>query len=275
MSSHVSQGNHPIAMDTRSLISKRYRTITKAVNRTFWDSSSETSNSRYVGSYGRGTAIDTSDLDVLIALPPEEYDHFTSLSGNGPSRLLQAVKDAILDSYPKTDVKGDGQVVVVKFSDGMRFEILPAFQNQDYWGRWDGTYVYPDTHMGGNWLTTNPKAEQDAMADKNGYSSSNGLLFDTCKHIRYVRDTEYTSYHLSGILIDSFVYAAIKDWHWLRDGEQGSGKPSGTYEQVLLDYYDSFKYPDLISPTIYAPGSGMRVGVYDWKVLGKVLNKMV
>ena len=124
-------------------------------------------------------------------------------------------------------------------------------------------------------MTTNPKAEQDAMADKNGYYASNGLLFDTCKHIRYVRSDRFSSYHLSGILIDSFVYAAIKDWHWLRDGEQGSGKPSGTYEQVLLDYYNQFKYPTIIPPTIKAPGSGMQVGVDDWDALGKVLNKMV
>lgn len=276
MSSHVQQNNHPISQDTCSLISKRYKTITKAVNKTFWDSSSETAHSRYVGSYGRGTAINTSDLDVLIELPDEEYDHFTSLTGNGPSRLLQAVKDAILEAYPKTDVKGDGQVVVVKFSDGMKFEILPVFQHASiFTGLWDGTYLYPDTHMGGNWMTTNPKAEQDAMADRNGYYASNGLLFDTCKHIRYVRSDSFSSYHLSGILIDSFVYAAIKDWHWLRDGEQGSGKPSGTYEQVLLDYYNQFKYPTIIPPTIKAPGSGMQVGVDDWDVLGKVLNKMV
>lgn len=100
MSSYVKQNNHPILQDTRSLISKRYKTITKAVNTKFWYSSSETAHSRYVGSYGRGTAINTSDLDVLIELPDEEYDHFASINGNGPSRLLQAVKDAILVSYP-------------------------------------------------------------------------------------------------------------------------------------------------------------------------------
>lgn len=276
MSSFVSQGNHSIAQETRSLISKRYKTITKAVNVSFWGSSSETLHSRYVGSYGRGTAINTSDLDVLIELPSNEYDHFTSLSGNGPSRLLQAVKDAILAAYPKTDIRGDGQVVVINFSDGMKFEILPAFQHLNpFTALWDGTYVYPDSHMGGNWMTTNPKVEQDAMGIKNSYDESNGLLFDTCKHIRYIRGDSFSSYHLSGILIDSFVYAAIKDWHWLRDNEQGSGKPAGTYEQVLLDYYNQFPYPSLFPPTIYAPGSGMNVGVDDWEVLGKVLGKMV
>ena len=99
----------------------------------------------------------------------------------------------------------------INFSDGMFFEILPAFKN------WDGSYRYPDTNMGGNWRSTNPKAEQDAMKNKN--ISSNGLLFDTCKHLRYVRDNYFRSYHLSGIVIDSFVYQAIGNWRWLSSGE--------------------------------------------------------
>ena len=164
----VTKNAHIINADTRSLISTRYKRITKAVNQTFWDSISETVHSFYVGSYGRGTAINTSDLDVLIELPDSEFEHFSSANGNGQSRLLQAVRNALLVTYPKTDIKGDGQVVVVQFSDDMKFEILPAFKNNTIWG-WDGTYKYPDTHMGGNWMSTNPKAEQDAIKEKNEY----------------------------------------------------------------------------------------------------------
>ena len=91
----------------------------------------------------------------------------------------------------------------------------------------------------------------------------------------HVRDERFKSHHLSGILIDSFVFAAIGFWHWLRENEQ-SGKNEKAYEQVLLDYYKN-NYPNAsyIAPNIYAPGSGMKVGVDDWDVLGKVLNKMV
>lgn len=275
MSSCVTKNNHPIDLDTRSLVSARYKRITKAVNKEFWNSTSETAHSRYVGSYGRGTAISTSDLDVLIELPNEEYDHFTVLAGNGQSRLLQVVKDAIMETYRNTDVKGNGQVVVVNFSDGMKFDILPAFQNLNIWGCWDGTYKYPDTHMGGNWMSTNPNAEQDAMDVKNSYNNSNGLLKDTCKHIRYVKAEFFKSYHLSGILIDSFVYSAIGYWHWRRDEEQRE-QNSKSYEQVLLDFYNiNYPHPSILTPTIYAPGSGVKVGVDDWCVLGKVLNTMV
>lgn len=273
MSSHVIKDNHAIDKDTRALISKRYKRITKAVNEEFWNSDSEIAHSRYVGSYGRGTAVSTSDLDVLMELPGEEYDHFTSLYGNGQSRLLQAMKDAILDTYPNTDIKGDGQVVVIKFSDDMKFEILPAFQNLNMWESWDGTYTYPDTHMGGNWMTTNPKAEQEAIDERDGYDYANGLLTDTCKHIRYIKSEYYSSYHLSGILIDTFVYDAIGGWHWLRDDEKKGNGFGKSFEETLLDYFNNF--PSYYTPTLYAPGSGMKVDCADWDVLGKILNRMV
>lgn len=276
MSSYVKQYNHSIASEIRSIISSRYKRITRAINSEFWSSTSETAHSRYVGSYGRGTAITTSDLDVLHELPDDEYERFTSTSGNGQSRLLQAVKDAIQSTYPRTDVKGAGQVVAIKFSDGMRFEILPAFQNKSIWG-WDGTYKYPDTHMGGNWLSTNPIGEQEAMKEKNSSAKTNGLLFDTCKHIRYIRDTYYSSYHLSGILIDSFVYIAIGNWRWMKDGEESGDQRAGAFEQALLDYYNErYPFASIIAPSLFAPGSGLQIDTSKgWDVLGKVLNRMV
>ena len=150
MSLPIRKRGEIIPQDTRNTISMRYHTITKAINCEFWNSQSETQNSLYVGSYGRGTAINSSDLDVLFELPQNEYNRYDLVKGNGQSRLLQAVRNAILTSYPRSEVRADGQVVKVLFSDGMKFEILPAFKNIDWWGQWNGTYIYPDTNMGGN-----------------------------------------------------------------------------------------------------------------------------
>ena len=252
-----------INAEQRSTISNRYKRITKAVNKEFWGIESETAHSFYVGSYGRGTAIDTSDIDILVELPRDVYDQYDAHKGNGQSRLLQAVKNAILESFPLSDVRGDGQVVVVNFTDSIKFEILPAFKHLDFFGNWTGTYDYPDSNMGGNWLSTNPKAEQDAMAKKN--MESNGLLFDTCKHMR---DTHFSSYHLPGIVIDSFVYHSIANWHWLRSGEE-STQPLGTYEKRLFNQCPSYSF------YLTAPGSGMQVKTSDCiEVLNKVLNYM-
>lgn len=264
---------HPIPQEVRSTISARYLRVTKAINRAFWNSDSDSAHSFYVGSYGRRSAINSSDVDILVELPSSEYDHFTSLNGNGQSRLLQAVKDAILSTYSNSNVRGDGQVVVVSFSDGIIFEILPAFRNETPFG-WDGTYKYPDTHMGGNWLSTNPKAEIEAMDTKDSYYESNGLLSATCQHIRFVRDKYYSSYHLSGIVIDSFVYLAIGGWHFLREGEnQGSG--AETFEEYLLKKYNDISGYGYVVPALRAPGSLMKVEASkSWETLGKVLRYM-
>lgn len=267
MSYHVLKHGETIPMDTRTAISTRYKTVTKAINREFWNTTSETTHSLYVGSYGRGTAIDTSDIDVLVELPKAEYDRFDVYKGNGQSRLLQAVKSAIQASYPRTDVRADGQVVKVSFADGMKFEVLPAFTCSDWFG--NTTYQYPDTNMGGNWRSTNPKAEQDAMRNKN--KSDYGLLFDTCKHMRYIRDNYYGSYHLSGIVIDSFVYAVISGWSWSQSSSASSA-PAGDYEKHLYDAY-LHKYRYLT--TISAPGSNQSVDLSSSKdCLEKVLYKM-
>ena len=265
MSNRVQKYGEKILQSTRNLISYRYHAITKAINKEFWELSSETMHSIYVGSYGRNTAINTSDIDILVEIPSNFFDRFNSLSGNSQSRMLQVVKNVIISSYPRSNIHADGQVIKIDFSDGMNFEIVPAFKNIN------GSYQYPDSNMGGNWKSTNPKAEQKAMAEKN--KSSNGLLYDTCRHIRFIRDNYFSSYHLSGIVIDSFVYNAIGNWRWLNNGE-ASSQPSGTYEKILLDYYNncSIKY----GLNINAPGSYDIVSTNtSYECLEKVLKKII
>ena len=209
----------------RSLISTRYQTVTRAVNIEFWNSSSNSAHSLYVGSYGRGTAIDTSDIDILVEVPESNYRRYDTLKGNGQSRLLQAVRNALLSSYPRTDIRADGQVVKVQFSDGMKMEVLPAFRKPSYISTMD-EYTYPDTNNGGCWLSTNP----------NNY---------------------FSSYHLSGIVIDSFVFNAISGWQWTQDGDSSS-TVLGTYEESLLQKYYTI-FPSKYYATIQAPGSNQTI----------------
>ena len=254
MSSYVTKHGETIPSNMRSLISTRYQTVTRAVNVEFWNSSSNSAHSLYVGSYGRGTAIDTSDIDILVEVPESNYRRYDTLKGNGQSRLLQAVRNALLSSYPRTDIRADGQVVKVLFSDGMKMEVLPAFRKPSYISTMD-EYTYPDTNNGGCWLSTNPKAEQEALRLKN--NTSFGLLFDTCKHIRFIRDNYFSSYHLSGIVIDSFVFNAISGWQWTQDGDSSS-TALGTYEESLLQKYYTI-FPSKYYATIQAPGSNQTI----------------
>lgn len=47
-------------------IRRRYKQITKRLNLDFWDSDSETSHSIYVGSYGRDTDVNVSDVGIKL-----------------------------------------------------------------------------------------------------------------------------------------------------------------------------------------------------------------
>lgn len=245
----ITKNNNAIPLDIRQLISQRYKRITKAVNQAFWESDSDTKHSLYVGSYGRGTAVSTSDLDILISLPEGQFDRFDGYKGNGQSKLIQCLKDTIQTTYPHTDIHGDGQVVVASFSDRIRFELLPAFEQVSTQGY--NTFLYPDSNLGGAWKATNPKAEQYALKTRN--HSSNGLLFDTCKQIRTIRDERFTSYHLSGIVIDSFVYYAIEGWRWTTGGTASSNP--GDYEKHLLEVFNKKFASGLFPIALFAPGS--------------------
>ena len=237
-------------------ISNRYKTVTKLINEKFWNINSDTKNSLYVGSYGRGTAISTSDIDILVCLPESEYIHFNTIKGNSQSRLLQAVRQNILSIYPTSRVRADGQVIIIEFSDNIKFEILPAFKNY-----YNDTYKYPDSNMGGRWLSTRPKIEQEAIKTKN--IDTDGLLINTCKYIRYIRDNYFSSYYLSGIVIDSFVYNALA-YTYRRFANTYS------YHSYLLDHFKT------LSGYITTPGSQESISISKSNFcLEKVLNYMV
>src|SRR4030043_2457557 len=77
-------------------ISSRYKAITRRLNSDFWDTTSETSHSLYVGSYGRNTAIQGfSDLDMVFELPSDLYLQYDKHNGNGQSALLQFVRNSM------------------------------------------------------------------------------------------------------------------------------------------------------------------------------------
>ena len=108
-----------------------------------------------VGSWGRTTQVrPSSDIDVLFVLPASEKARFDNYSGNGQSALLQEVKSVLQQTYPATDMRGDGQVVQVKFNSIM-VEILPAFRSSENY-----TFHFPDTHNGGSWKASHPEFEQ-------------------------------------------------------------------------------------------------------------------
>ncbi|EPE5478532.1 SMODS domain-containing nucleotidyltransferase, partial [Escherichia coli] len=233
-------------------ISTRYRNITKRLNTDFWDSSSDTSHSLYVGSYGRNTATQgLSDLDMIFQLPYSEYQKYNSYLGNGQSALLQAVKRSIEKTYATTSIRGDGQVILVPFNDGITFEVVPAFLNVS------DSYTFPDANGGGRWRITNPKPEISAMRLRNNITNNN--LVQLCRMARaWKRKWDVP---ISGLLIDTLAYQFIENWAH-RD------KSYLYYDFMSRDFFKWMADQDTSKEYWKAPGSGQYVygkGLFQYK----------
>ncbi|MCT3440156.1 nucleotidyltransferase [Limosilactobacillus fermentum] len=171
--------------------------ITKKLNSKYYDLSSEEKDHMYiVGSMGRMTAVkSSSDLDLLFDLPDSLFSKYDSYGSNGQSELLQNVKEILMEHYPKTFIKGDGQVVVIEFTK-YTVELVPAFKQSD------GKFKYPDTHNGGSWKYTDPLSEQNECMESSKKSS--GAFINFCHIIREWKNNE--GFKFGGLLIDTFVF---------------------------------------------------------------------
>lgn len=228
-----------LAIDNKEEISNRYGEITKVLNIKYRNTESKTSNSLQVGSYGRFTAIkNISDLDMVYILPWTEYERFKN---DRQSALLQEVKKTIQSRYPKTDVRGDGQVVVISFTN-YQIEVLPAFENSD------GSFLYPDTNNGGSWKTTKPRLEIKAISDL--HQAKNQNLRTLCKMIR-----SWKNYHgvaMGGLLIDSVAYNFLNSTTYFDD------KSFKYYDWLIRDFLKYLSDLQNINH-VFAPGSNQKV----------------
>ena len=127
--------------------------VVNCLNRHYYGTSSTTDNSFLIGSWAKKTAVrPPRDVDLYFLLPPAVYERFKRYVWNRQSALLQEVKDVLTATYPNTDMRGDGQVVLVRFG-SYSVEVVPAFSLAG------GGYWICDTHNGGSYKTTQPWAE--------------------------------------------------------------------------------------------------------------------
>lgn len=132
----------------------KYRGVVAALNRYYWGTSSETEHVELVGSWAKGTPVrPPRDVDFIFQLPVEVYHRFEQRSGNKQSQLLQEVKSVLVSTYPQTNMRGDGQVVVVPFN-SYGIEVVPGFALAK------GGYWICDTNNGGQYKWVHPAGER-------------------------------------------------------------------------------------------------------------------
>ena len=245
--------NIRISEDNAWTISYRYKQITKRLNLDYWGWESETLHSLYVGSYGRDTDIHVSDVDILFQLPYHIYEQYNNHQGNGQSALLQAVKKSLQKTYTTSYLKGDGQIIGLDFSDGISFEIVPCFINDN------DSFTYPDTNNGGSWKTADPKPEIKEIREKNIEWNYN--LKRLCRMARAWKDE--WSVPMGGLLIDTLAYKFLKDWN-------DKDKSYLYYDWMVRDFFIYLKDQDPDQNYWLAVGSYKyiwRDGNFEYKAL--------
>lgn len=192
---------------------------------------------------GRTTAVrNVSDFDYIFSLPSEVYRRFDSYEGNGQSALLQEIKNELLKRYPNTKIKGDGQVVVIDFSDGGKIELVPAFEKSD------GNFKYPDSRNGGSWKTTKPKSEIEKCKSLN--SNFNSHFSNLTRLIRQWKN--HMGFSFKGLLIDTLISDLIDD-------KGISEIYYSDYNILLKDIFEYFSNQDKNREYWYALGSNQKI----------------
>lgn len=131
----------------------KYTGVVDCLNRHYYNVASDTDHSLFVGSWGKQTAIrPPRDVDVYFVLPEAVYYRFQSRAGNIQSALLQEVKGVLANTYSRTEMSGDGQIVLVEF-ESYNVEVVPVFHLTN------GRFWICDTKNGGRFKETDPFAE--------------------------------------------------------------------------------------------------------------------
>lgn len=230
-----------IKVDSHEQIDRRYKEITKALNKYFRNTESEVANSFMIGSYGRYTGIKSiSDLDMIYVIPSSLKDKYRGK----PYELLADTKKAIGNHYSTTCKKVDQCIVSVQFTN-FTFEVQPAFEEE---GDDDGPYYkYPYTYEGKNWYIVKPKQEQAAIRK---FKTKNLRLL--CKMIRAWKNN--SGQKIGGLVIDTLAYNFLSS---TTDYDKGG---FGVFGHMMRDF---FKYMSNQPEQSYylAPGSNQHVNV--------------
>lgn len=215
-----------IRLTNDSVLSNRYKEITKKLNKRFRDSESETNNCLQVGSYGRHSGIKgISDLDMLYIMPDSLWDEYKS----DPDKLLRHTKEALKERYPKTDITYDTLVVVLNFKD-YKFEVQPVFATTEE-GDDLVSYKYPYTKNGGCYRITKPRHEQNEMKSFNDEHGDTHRR--VCKMMRAW--TNNAGLQMGGLLLDTLAY------NFMKDDDDVAETSISSFDTLCRDFFEFLK----------------------------------
>lgn len=219
---------------------KKFAGVVACLNQAYYGHRSETANAFYIGSWAKDTAIrPPRDVDLYFLLPTEVYYRFEAYAPgfNKQSALLQEVKRKLLGAYTKSDIRGDGPVVLAGFTT-YDVEIVPAFLlNAE-----DRSYFVCDTKNGGKYKTTKPLHEVDATVAADVRNNGN-----VRRLIRMLKCWQaYCSVPIKSFCLELLAIEFLDQWPYNEYGYF-------FYDWMLRDFYKWLLTK--VNTVVIAPGS--------------------
>lgn len=152
-----------------------------------------------IGSHSRGTAIRTySDVDLLAVL--RRKDARWGKHDLSADTFMRRISDDLRDRYTTTDIRRDGQAVVLQFRRGEHaVDLVPGvFQRFDR-----GHPVYRIPGSAGQWIETSPLRHNRYFQIAN--AKSGGKLRHVSQLLKAWRHSRQTPYPLSSFYTDMLL----------------------------------------------------------------------
>jgi len=182
----------------------KYEGVCEKLHSSYYETEYDGSTKFLFGSYKTKTNIrpftSDQDVDVIFKIPEETFERFKDYKGNGPSALLQEIREYLKEKYTTTEkIKAWGKVVLVQFAENTHnVEVLPAYEESD------NSFTIPNSSDGGSWEKFDPRKEIDSFQDSN--TKTNGLTADLVRMLKsWVHNTtslDYKSYQLQNDVIE-------------------------------------------------------------------------
>lgn len=155
-------------------------------------------NHYFIGSFARQTAVNRhSDLDLLAVLPRDAVKWGNGWIGS--DTLLRNVRDDLDDRFHATEVRRDGQAIVVNFGGGSEpVDVVPALFSEFKAGFKVPTFLIPDG--AGGWMQTSPTNHTRYVNSAN--ERSGGKLAKTIQLVKHWRSCREPAVPLASVYLD-------------------------------------------------------------------------
>lgn len=200
--------NLTLKSDQRSDGITKHTGVRNCLNSHYYNLNSDYANSMLVGSWGKNTEVrPPRDIDVMFILPDSVYWRFQDRQGNRQSQLLQEVKGALVSKYSRTDIRGDGPVVLIPFST-YNVELVPSFKTTT------GQYIIPITTNGGSYKNFDPDAEISKITTAD--SATNGNTRALVRMMK--RWQEYCNVPIKSFYLELNAIDFLSSWQYRTNG---------------------------------------------------------